>query len=162
MKGGLKFLPLIGFYLGTYARGGVFVKRTKDGNRQSGIKTAFEGRGISPSASSASLTPVSSLEENKFLRSNLFEDDEKPDASPSVKKSKTIKSLERIRRWRNESGVPTWLVLYPEGTRFDPRDEAKIEKSRKYAEFNDLEPLQVRSGDGGVVPVTNEKGLKVC
>merc|ERR1712176_1650004 len=29
MKSGLKFLPLIGFYLGPLARGGVFVRRSK-------------------------------------------------------------------------------------------------------------------------------------
>lgn len=140
MKGGLKFLPLIGFYLGTYARGGVFVKRTKDGNERRG-KTEIEENGIS---SSASLTPLSSFEENDEIRGSLFEDEGKNDGNSSngAKKSKTIKSLERIRQWRNESGVPTWLVLYPEGTRFDPGDEAKIDKSRRYAEINNLEPLQ--------------------
>ena len=59
-------------------------------------------------------------------------------------KSKTIKSLERIRRWWTEDGVPTWLVIYPEGTRFDPDDKEKIAKSKGYAEEKGLRALEVR------------------
>ena len=70
---------------------------------------------------------------------------------------KTRYSLDRIRRWRTENGVASWLVVYPEGTRFDPEDEGKMRKSRDFAAGNDLKPLQVRGGKEYRRPRSREK-----
>jgi len=94
MKSGLKFLPLIGFYLGPLARGGVFVRRSKNGKEHE-INMHNYGR-----------------------------------------------SLTQIQNWAKLDSIPTWLVIFPEGTRFDPTQDQKLLKSKEFAIQQRLQPLQ--------------------
>ncbi|XP_074640968.1 1-acyl-sn-glycerol-3-phosphate acyltransferase epsilon-like [Tubulanus polymorphus] len=49
---------------------------------------------------------------------------------------KTAEQVEQLR------GLPFWLVIFPEGTRFNPTKKQVIEKSQKYAESEGLEVFE--------------------
>jgi lysophosphatidate acyltransferase len=68
------------------------------------------------------------------------------------KTSKVRQNLCKIKDWRSKYDIPTWLVVYPEGTRFEPKSPAKIKKSEDFAKESKLTPLKVSSPDAGDFP----------
>ncbi|XP_071451205.1 1-acyl-sn-glycerol-3-phosphate acyltransferase epsilon-like isoform X1 [Hetaerina americana] len=52
--------------------------------------------------------------------------------------NKMVKSIEYLKDTR----IPTWVVIFPEGTRFDPGDKGRATKSREVAIKAGLTPLE--------------------
>ena len=149
MKSGLKFLPLIGFYLGPCARGGVFVKRTSNKNSTApndsqvvDDRVQREHAGGDGAVSSRS-SSLDSVESDDAVDDDHHNNNNHHNNSNNVGVNRTRDGLRRILRWRSDDGVATWLVVYPEGTRFDPYDADKLKNSKTYAMKRDLPSLEV-------------------